>query len=500
MDPRFACIFVPDFPVEAVVRPEPDLREQPVAVLEGAAPLLRVVAANGKARALGIEMGMTRLQAEALPDVLLRRRSFLQEDAAHAALLDCAAAFSPRVEATAADTALLDLAGLERLFGPAQKITRDLARRASELGLETNVAVASNPDAALHAARRFPGVTLIPHNKEAERLGDLPLDVLAPAPEMLEILDRWGVRTFRALVALPEVAISERLGQEGLRLQKLARGAGSRPLVAAQPPLNFEEAIELEHPLELLEPLAFLLGRMLEQLCSRLSSRALATNELRLRLQLEHQEETFERNLRLPVPMQDARLFLKLLQLDLKSHPPDAPVVKLWLAAEPAPPRFAQNGLFLPLSPEPQKLELTLARISGIVGNGRAGSPELLDSHRPGAFRMVRFHPPLPGRTKISTTNGDLTMALRIFRPPLLASIDVQNGCPAKISCKSGQGLQGQIVWAAGPWRASGDWWGEGNWMRDEWDIAVRQENELALYRLVRELITGKWFLEGNYD
>src|SRR5438067_1383522 len=174
----FACIFVPDFPVEAVMRASPDLRDQAVAVLDGKPPLVRVFAANEKARDCDLEPGITKLQAEAFPGVALRPRSLLEEAAAHAALLDAAHSFSPRLEDTACDTVILDLAGLERLFGSAAKIARDLARRVSDLGLEANIAVAANADAALHAARGFPGITVIPPGKEAERLGDLPVDVL----------------------------------------------------------------------------------------------------------------------------------------------------------------------------------------------------------------------------------------------------------------------------------------------------------------------------------
>ena len=71
--------------------------------------------------------------------------------------------------------------------------------------------------------------------------------------------------------------------------------------------------------------------------------------------------------------MRDPKVFLKLLQLDLAAHPPGAPVCKLWIAAEPARPRSAQRGLFLPITPEAEKLEITLARITGVVGERRAG-------------------------------------------------------------------------------------------------------------------------------
>src|SRR5262249_33102964 len=101
-----------------------------------------------------------------------------------------------------------------------------------------------------------------------------------------------------------------------------------------------------------------------------------------------HRQSKFIRKLSLPLPLLDSRIFLKLLQLDLNAHPPGAPIMKVHLSAEPARPRLAQGGLFLPPAPEPEKLELTLARIAGIVGQQRVGAVELLDTHHPEGFRM----------------------------------------------------------------------------------------------------------------
>ncbi len=574
----FACIYVPDFPVEAVVRAEPALREQAVAVLAGKPPLVKVFAVNESARDRGVEPGMSKLQAECCPGVALRPRSLLEEAAAHAALLDGAQSFSPRLEDTAMDTVILDLAGLERLFGAPAQIARDLARRVCDLGLEANVAVAANADAAMHAARGFPGVTVIPPGKEAERLGDLPVDVLLAnfssqgsevrsqqksgadadkdrAREILETLDRWGVRNFRTLAALPEVALSERLGQEGLRLQRMARGATQRALVLTEAALTFEEAIELEYPVALLEPLEFILNRLLEQLCARLSARALATNELRLRLQLDasgggetpdspqrhrdteeiddlkiedwrlqtrpptsaprintdergfnrqskivNRQYFYARALHLPVPMLNVKTFLKLLQLELQAHPPGAPVSRIWLAAEPVRPRAAQAGLFLPLSPEPEKLELTLARLAGVVGEGRAGSPEIFDTHRPESFRLRHFAPAMSRHERQWPEISAPLTALRLFRPPLRASVLLHAGAPVRITSAIQPEVRGEIVWAAGPWRASGEWWKENTWGREEWDIILQNETGAALYRLYRDTASGQWFVEGTYD
>jgi len=537
----FACLFIPDFPAEAIIRFEPELRRQPVVILAGRTPLEKVVELNDKARQLGVEAGATKTQLEAWENLVLRMRSDLQEASAHAALLDCAQSFSPEVEETAPDTVLLNLAGLEPLFGALPRIARELARLCLRMDLEANVAVAANPDAAVLAAHGFPGVTLIPQGREAELLGKLPVDVLMEsfssdakeAARWLETFDRWGVRNLRALSALPEVPVAERLGQQGIRLLKLARGEASRNLRLFESVPVFQEEIELEHPIVLLEPLAFLLNRMLEQLCARLSVRALAVQKLELQLHLVQKAEdcdpdqtaAFMRMLQLPVPMLDAKVFLKLLQLDLQSHPPGAPILKIHLTAQPARPRSTQSGLFLPVFPEPEKLELTLARIAGIVGQGRVGAVELLDTHREDAFQMQPFVP-IPLESKTSNKNkrdrpvqendsviragenvqdsaqGKMSavIALRLFRPPLRAIVNVKDGKPVRLKCLQHPELAGEIVWTAGPWRSSGDWSEQEGWSREEWDIAVPAENEIILYRLVEDKLSRNWWLEGMYD
>ena len=539
----FASLFIPDFPVEAVVRAEVALREQAVAVLEGKPPLEKVAGANERARALGIEAGMTRLQVEEYGSgIALRRRSPEQELSTHAALLDAACAFSPRVEDTASDMVLVDLAGLEALFGPAAKIARDLAHRASELGVEANVAVCGDPDSAMYIARGFAGVTIVPPDRTAERLGMLPIEVLAkeaerpegpdgskPVERFVEVMERWGIRAFRAFAALPSVAVVERLGQRGLELQKLARGEMRRTLVPLEPPLEFEERVELEHPVENLEPLAFLLNRMLEQLCARLAARSLATNEVRLclaldaiadcRLQIAESAETLpqkhsaicnlqseihERTLKLPVPMCDAKVLLKLLQLDLAAHPPGAPVEKIALRAEPVRPRAVQDGFFVPIAPEPEKLELLLARVAAWVGEENVGAAEVLDSHRPDAHRMKKFQvsgfqfPDRRARNLKLETRNSTNLVLRLFRPPLRAKVEMLKEKPTRVAFLQ---QRGEVVACAGPWRTSGEWWTNDGWRRDEWDVALRaKDDSVALYRLYRDLNSGDWFVYGSYD
>jgi protein ImuB len=407
------------------------------------------------------------------------------------ALFDCASAFTPRIEQSSPDTIVLDVSGLDRLHGSPKKIADVIARRASELGIAANIAVAANPDAAIHGARGLPGITVIPRGKEAAVLGRLPVELLQASPDILQTFDCWGIHTFRDLAALPEMGVAERLGPEGIRLQKLARGVGDRPLRPLIADIDFEESIELEHPITLLEPLSFVLARLLNQLCANLESHALALIEMRLCLGLENHTEHV-RTLRLPTPMREPRTFLKWVQLDLNAHPPAAPIIKISIAAEPAKPRVTQNGLFVPLSPEPLKLELTMARIAGIVGENNIGSPELLDTHRPDAFRIKRFSGGAAKAASPRERQGSLSY--RLFRPLRHAHVHAPGGHPTHISAR---GVQGKVLSFAGPWRSSGDWWTPDAWARDEWDIAL---TDGALYRVYRDRQTTRWFVDGTYD
>jgi protein ImuB len=397
--------------------------------------------------------------------------------------------FSPFVEQSSPDTVVLDASGLDRLFGPPHDVAAALARRAAETGLRVNIALASNPDAAVHAARGFRGIHIVPHGDEAKYLGPLPLTLLAPSPDLLETLACWGIHRFHELAALPPLGIAERLGTEGLRLHEQARGGWTRKLLLVEDAPRFEDALELDYPVEALEPLAFLLARLLNGLCTGLATRGLATNELALQLRLENRA-VHERTLRLPVPSLDAKAFLKLVQLDLEAHPPAAPVVHILMRVTPAKPRATQHGIFVPMAPEPVKLELTVARIAALVGSDRVGSPELIDSHRPGAFRMTRFGESKP-LAPVAVAAAQ-RLALRIYRPPRAARVTVEDGQPSHVAAA---GIQGRIVAMAGPWRASGDWWTDEPWVRDEWDVSLSGG---AVYRIF--CCPRGWFVEGSYD
>ena len=506
----FGCIHVPDFPVQAALLRES--KRLPVALLDGPESLLKVVACNASARSAGVFTGMTKSQAE-ICGVTLLKRIQEREDVAQAELIDAAYNFSPRIEATSLGTTILDLSGSERLLGTGKSIAQSILSEVTNRGFESNVAIADNPDTAHYAARGFKEITVIGPGDEAHSLSKLPVEVLGVEPDVLDVLDAWGISDFKSLAALPSIELTERLGQYGLHLQQLARGAAMRELVPAALPASFQESTELDEPIALLEPLAFALNRLLEHLMERLVERSLATDHIDIELTLEvHSDRdingpvccsapsVYQRTVKLPVPTQDGKVLLKLAQLDLAAHPPHAPVKKIKIEAIPARIRFTQTGLFQPLAPEPAKLEITMARLRAVVGEADSqnrnlvGFPALLDSNRPDHFHVVP-----PSAKQGDGAEPSTRLALRRFRPVIPARVEVSaEQTPVWIGFSQ---RKGRVICASGPWRSGGQWWdAAGEWLREEWDINLTIDGYPALYRIFRDLATRNWFVEGIYD
>src|SRR5437764_9539369 len=268
-----------------------------------------------------------------------RARDSAADTGENSILADLAFTFSPLVEQTTIDTVVLDVSGQDLLFGGASEfsesaevesavnLANEIFSRSKHLLLKTNVAVAPNPDAAIHAARSFRAISLIAPGDELLQLGSLSIKKLdcslaaideKRATELQETFALWGIRTFADLARLPLAGVAERLGQDGVRLQKLAQGQTHRNLNLVRPPVGFEQSLELEHSISELEPLSFILSRLLNQLCANLNEYALATNEVRLRLVTEsrlvgiatgpatapdRKTQLHERIITLPVPM-----------------------------------------------------------------------------------------------------------------------------------------------------------------------------------------------------
>jgi len=493
---------------------------------------------------------------------------YTAELSVQAKLREIADAFSPLVENSAPGMVVFEVSGLETLIGNDFQIASAVATAAANSGIRANVALASNPNAAACAAVNIQDITVIPEGSEIDILGDIPIKAFCSSPmsldsismnssstnfdsssmnsaqmnstqmksnhdavrrriEIVDTLRAWGINTFRDFAGLPEPRVFERLGQEGVLLHRFARGQLQRHLRVDLPPTPFEESIELEDAIDNLEPLSFVVSGLTDRLCTTLAGRALATQEIRLILRLDDKEE-LAYAIRLPFPSQDGRTLGKLLIMEVQLNPPLSPVVFIHVSAVPVIPRITQNQLFEQATPEPEKLELTLARIARLVGDNNIGSPTPLDTHRPDAFGIKRL-----AISKLAISNNDRRgrkkpagptknlpalqprLALRRFRPPLPATVEQRDGRPASISAasisapghcsnknssnknSSSKLVRGRVIMLSGPWRTSGDWWDPEPWSRDEWDAAL---SDGAVYRIYYDFRSTAWFIDGMYD
>jgi protein ImuB len=497
----YACLYVKEFPVQALLRLRSELRGKPCVVMEREPPLEQVCSLTRKARILGLVQGMTRVEVDTFSAITVLPRSPEKETAAKTVLLECAGAFSPRVEDKSKDGVFLcviDIAGTASLFGPPESLIGNLLTRVRALGITACVAVSHNFYTAIAVAKCLPPRTpmkVIPAGQESVALAPLPLSVLDITEDQAENFGLWGIRALGMLAALPEKELVARMGQSGKHLRQLARGEMSYLFQPIEPAFTLEERMELDSPVELLEALLFVVNVMLEQLILRAKARVLALASVNIVLNLEG-ETTHTRTVRPALPTNDRLLWVKLLHLDLEAHPPQAAILALSVAAEPGSTSKVQLGLFSPQLPEPAQLDVTLAHIRAIVGDENVGRPVLTYTHQPGAFRMEPFVVP-SGSLSVVPSNQSRS-AVRRLRPAEAISVTVQSQRPKEFVFR---GKHYAVEHTYGPWLVSGDWWQPTLWGSEQWDLVARaQDAALLCCCLVRDRIEDRWQMAAFYD
>jgi protein ImuB len=411
-------------------------------------------------------------------------------------LLAVADAFSPLVE-DAAPFVYLDITGVRSESGLAEA----LLARAQGFG-EASVGVAGTRLASRIAARVSDGGApiLVPEGGEAQFLAPLALALLEPCPELLETLERWGLRTIGAFAALPPGELARRLGAEGAALQRAARGADERPLAPRRLPTEFCEGFASEWPLAELEPFLVETKAAVERLSNRLEACGSACRRLELLLRLDP-EGSEARTVELAAPTREAKTLLGLIALELAARPPAAPITGLTLRVRPERPRLAQLGLFGAPALPPDKLAAALSRLSALLGPGRLGSPSVADSHRPGAYGLAEFDP-VPASRSLRAVRCEGWAAVRALRPPVeLEAVLDENSRPVSVRSLHNDGLHpvisGRARVASGPWKLEEGWWGEEAFDRDYWDVELE---EGGVYRIYRDAARDRWYCDGIYD
>jgi protein ImuB len=444
------------------------------------------------------------------------------------ALERVARACSPRVDPVTDRAVLFDAGGLGRAIGPPEVIAREVARMAAADGLTVHVAIAPSMTAAWILAQACHGITVTLANGPGGPLAALPLRWLETLADLdgrdekpgtvrrsrdhrrlltrlyadrCAILTQWGLATMSDLARLDRADIHARLGPGGVRLHQAARGEDARPLGPAADARPFVERIELEWPIDGLEPLAFVLARPAAALCGALerADRGAVTVTTTFGLVTR---ELHTRVLHLPTPLDDAAALRTLVLLDLEAHPPPAAIDVIELTVEPAPRRILQRSLLDRAGASPEEMATLVARLGALMGETRVGQPILLDTEDARPVAMAPW--PIGDAAGARTTPAPKSpqgpvLALRRFRLPIAACVTVSQGAPARVAPAARHLQGGDVVHRAGPWRTSGHWWTSDQtaWDRDEWDLEL---TDGAVYRLARDRATGAWVIEGLFD
>jgi protein ImuB len=497
----YACLYVRELPAQALLRLRPELHAAACVVMSGEAPSEEACSLNTKARLSGMKHGMSRVEIETFTNRVIMRRSIGAENVTRGALLEIAGNFSPRVEERSADNAFLcgiDIAGTRSLFGTPDQLGKNLLDQVRALGMSANVSISSNFHTAASLAKGLSlrsSVQVVALGEEGRALSSLPLTVLDISGNQLETFTSWGIYKLGALAALPEKGLISRLGQEGKRLRQMAAGTLPHLFQAVEPSFRLEDRHELDAPLDVLESLLFGIAIMLDQLISRVSARVLALANVTVMLELEG-GTTHERTVRPALPTNDKQLWIKLIHLDLEAHPPQAAIQAVGLRAEPGSTSKVQLGLFSPQLPEAGRLDITLARLSALVGEGNVGFPALPDRRRPGSFHVEPFA--LPSGDSSIGASAITRLSLRQLRPPEPVMVMLKDAKPQGLRFRTRRYVVEDLY---GPWFASGEWWNRDRYGLEQWDLtACGDDGSILCCCLIRDRLRNRWQMAALYD
>ena len=344
------------------------------------------------------------------------------------ALAALARACSPRVQTYGDDVVVWDASGLTRVIGTPREIAAEVAALAVKHELCVRIALARTATAAWILAHAKPGQTVV-EGDDCRALARLSLQWLSVLPDVdfgeppkrtrrqararhyrmapspaepsaalqppvdpaaksnpasptlagaLVTFARWGLATIGDVAALPRADLHARLGRLGVLLHQAASGDEIAPLIPSGEPPRFLERLQLDWPIDGLEPLSFVLARQCDALSLALERADRGAVAVTTRLQLVSRA-AHVRTLNLPAPMREPRVLRTLILLDLESHPPPAAIDVVEVEVEVTLGRIAQGSLLARTLPAPEDLATLTARLGALMGESRIGAPMLID-------------------------------------------------------------------------------------------------------------------------
>ncbi len=488
---RIACAFIPRFELAYRARADPTLWQRPVAVVELASRPPKLAALTPAAEARGLHTGQLASQARALcPELTVLPPDAERHAAAEQALLQLLSRHAPQLDCDHRGAFFLGLSGMEQLI-PSERAYAETVRAAlASAGYPSRVAIADHPFLAWVASQHGAPVECVPSGAGDGVLARVPLSSLNIAESGQTLLKLLGLTTAGQLASLPPGALAQRLGPEGFTLERLCRGEAlfARPS-SHKLPLEAERAeLELDPPVEDLEPLLFLAKSLVHRLLVAVGQSRQALVELTCLARLDD-KSTVERVLTPAEATLEDRGLVDLFRLWLETKPFAAPVAALtFIATRTGAASARQLDLFeRKAQAEARALERAVARLRSAFGASAVVRPALLDTHRPEARVAWEPFDPAPRAPPAG------------WKP---CGVLKRLPTPERVEWSPGQRLQRAgrpslaVVASDGPHRLSGEWW-SAPFDRSYWWLSA---SDGGLYWVYRDEAQGTFHLQAWVD
>ncbi len=493
---RTACVDLPAFPLQWLLRARPQWRAGPVAVVEADSPRAAVLWVDERAWNEGVRPGLTYGAALALCGAL--RAAPVPEGEIEREVSRLARrlrTFTPHVEPSREEPGVfwLDATGLERLFGSLRNWARLIHAELEQRGYRASVVAGFSRFGSYALARARRGVLVLDSPAEERRAARLvPLPRLRLDPRALETLEKLGVRTVGEFADLPHEGIERRFGAEAARLHRLAAGLLELPLAPERPQPPALQRAAFEPPAAEIPRLLAAVERLLPPLLEVLRQRGRALARLQVGLRFERLGDHLER-LCPAAPTLDARSLRELVRLRFEAQRrlPDR-VVELVLVGDGVRASAEQWRLF---EGRPRRdlraAAEALARVRAELGEQAVVRARVREAHLPEARLAWEPLRELPAPRPRETAQGRLVR--RIYVPPLRLPAPARHEPDGWML----RGLEaGPMTRVLGPYILSGGWWQRA--VHREYHFAETQKGELLW--IYYDRLRRQWFLQGRVE
>jgi protein ImuB len=509
MNKRIASVLIPNFPLVVHLRDQPELSEEPVALVENPTNRSTVLHTNIQAARWGVSSGMTVVQAKNVcPELHVLIKEEKKEHRRFDELLRELQRFSPFIEEAKPGIAYLDASGLSRIYPQEKDLAERLISFVKTHGYPVRVGIAGNKFTSLVGALISKNYShlIVQDGEEKTFLKSQPIQLLPIDQDLFETFYRLGIKTMRQFAILPDQEVAERFGSEGIRLLKLARGKDDESLKPKRLDEKEKQTKDLESPLETHIGILFYVNSILEKKLKELAQRGLACEKVLVILKTGDDNQ-IPIHLAVAKETNKAKPFLDLLRFELEKTISPAPVKEIGVSIQTTSP-LSSEQLSFNRKKEVSPLGNILTKLKRVLGNGNIFTPQTASSHKvEGKLQLISYAPskentkkkkeqkrsvPKLTEPQIGFSRNSIA-GFRLYNPPKPATVREENG---RIKFVIADSWYGEVIKQTGPWEISGEWWAEG-FDRSYFEIELSGGEQ---YLIFFDNSTQKWCLQGIFD